>query len=136
MTKHVRTILAALALTAPLAACGGPKTDIGLVDVQRVAANWPKFQNAQNQLAADQQTLAASKQSPAEKQRAAQALQQRYAQVQSEISNDVSEAAKQVAGDKHLKYVLTRQFIGYGGVDITPDVMKVLHIEEKATPKP
>jgi len=32
--------------------------------------------------------------------------------------------------------VLTREGIGYGGVDITPDVEKSLNITEKPTPSP
>jgi hypothetical protein len=35
-----------------------------------------------------------------------------------------------------LKLVLTREGIGYGGVDITSDVEKALNITEKATPTP
>ena len=31
---------------------------------------------------------------------------------------------------------MTREFVGYGGVDITPDVEKKLNITEAATPKP
>ena len=46
------------------------------------------------------------------------------------------DAAQQVATAKNLKYVLTRQYVGYGGVDITPDVEKILNITEKATPSP
>ena len=46
------------------------------------------------------------------------------------------DAAQQVANDKHLRFVFTRQFVGYGGVDITPDVEKILQIVEKATPSP
>jgi Skp family chaperone for outer membrane proteins len=48
----------------------------------------------------------------------------------------VHDAAQQVANDKHLRYVFTRQNVGYGGVDITPDVEKILQIVEKATPSP
>jgi len=48
----------------------------------------------------------------------------------------VRNAANQVASDKHLQYVLTQQYVGYGGVDITPDVEKILQIVEKATPTP
>lgn len=136
MTNALRTLLAAAIGAAALAGCGGQQSDVGLIDVPRIAANWPKFQNAQNQLAADQQALATSRQSPGDKQRAAAAIQQRYAQIQSDITNDMTDAAKQVAAEKHLKYVFTRQYIGYGGLDVTADVEKVLHIEEKATPKP
>ena len=133
-----RFMLAALA--APLlaaAACSvPPKSDIGLVDVQRIVANWPKFQNYENQLNADATAVQRSRISAADKQRQMAQLQQRFASNQTELTNDVRSAATQVAGDRHLKYVLTRQFVGYGGVDITPDVEKLLQIVEKATPGP
>lgn len=109
---------------------------IGLVDVPRIIANWPKFQNYQNQLNADMATIQGSRASDNDKRRQVDALRGRFAQSQNELTGDVAEAAKQVAGDKHLKFVFTRQYVGYGGVDITTDVEKILKIEEKATPKP
>jgi len=71
-----------------------------------------------------------------DKARARAELQQRFTQAQTELSNDVSTAAKQVAADRHLTYVFTRQYVGYGGIDITPDVEKILKIEEKPSPTP
>ncbi len=99
-------------------------------------ANWPKFQNYQNQINNDAATVERSNKSNAEKARLRGALQQRFAQDQTELANDVKGAAQQVAADKGLKMVFTRQFVGYGGVDITPDVEKILKIEEKPSPKP
>jgi Skp family chaperone for outer membrane proteins len=52
------------------------------------------------------------------------------------LTDDVSNAAQQVAKDKGLTYVFTRQYVGYGGVDVTTDIEKILKIEEKATPAP
>jgi Skp family chaperone for outer membrane proteins len=135
------TALRALAVTAALAslcACGknAPSTDIGLVDVQRISQNWPKFQNYQNQLANDAQTIERSRKPDRDKSQARAQLQARFAQAQSELSVDVTAAAKQVAADKHLTYVFTRQYVGYGGVDITADVEKILKIEDKGTPAP
>lgn len=134
----LRTGALALAVVVPaLAGCsGGPKSDIGLIDVQRITANWPKFQNYQNQLTADQIALSRSTQPANEKVRQEQQLEQRYGQAQAELTGEVQDAAKQVAAQKNLKLVMTRQFVGYGGVDITPDIEKVLNISEKATPKP
>jgi Skp family chaperone for outer membrane proteins len=127
----------ATALLASLCSCSSaPKSDIGLVDVQRIMANWPKFQNYQNQLNNDAATVERSNKSSAEKNRLRGALQQRFAQDQTELANDVKGAAQQVAGDKGLKMVFTRQFVGYGGVDITGDVEKILKIEEKPSPAP
>ncbi len=130
--------LVATAALASLCACGNnaSKTDIGLVDVQRISQNWPKFQNYQNQLANDAQTIDRSRKSDRDKAQARAQLQQRFAQAQTELSVDVTAAAKQVAADKHLTYVFTRQYVGFGGVDITADVEKVLKIEDKSTPAP
>ncbi len=63
-------------------------------------------------------------------------LQQRIVSAQRELTDDVSNAAQQVAKDKGLTYVFTRQYVGYGGVDVTTDIEKILKIEEKATPAP
>jgi Skp family chaperone for outer membrane proteins len=138
ITNITLRALAAGAALASLAACGntGSKSDIGLVDVQRISQNWPKFQNYQNQLANDASTIERSRKSDRDKAAARAQLQQRFAQAQTELSVDVTAAAKQVAADKHLTYVFTRQYVGFGGVDITADVEKILKIEDKSTPAP
>jgi Skp family chaperone for outer membrane proteins len=134
--KSYRALVAS-ALLASLCACStGPKGQIGLVDVQRISQNWPKFQNYQNQLANDAQTIERSHRSDRDKAAARAQLQQRFAKAQNELSSDVTTAAKQVAADRHLTYVFTRQYIGYGGIDITPEVEKILKIEDKGTPSP
>jgi len=48
------------------------------------------------------------------------------------VTSDVRAAAEQVANDRHFKLVVTREFTGYGGVDITSDVEKILKITEKS----
>jgi Skp family chaperone for outer membrane proteins len=134
--KSYRALVTA-ALLASLCACSNaPKSQIGLVDVQRISQNWPKFQNYQNQLANDAQTIERSHRSDRDKAAARAQLQQRFAKAQSELSSDVTTAAKQVAADKHLTFVFTRQYIGYGGIDITPEVEKILKIDDKGTPSP
>ena len=135
--KTITRAIPLAVLAASLAACSsGPKSDIGLVDVARITANWPKFLNYQNQLQADVLALQQSKASNADKARQQQQLQARYAQAQAELTGEVQDAAKTVAAQKSLKLVFTREYVGYGGVDITPDVEKILKIDEKATPKP
>jgi len=133
----LRALLATAAL-ASLAACGNnaSQADIGLVDVQRISQNWPKFQNYQNQLANDAQTIERSRRPDRDKAQARAQLQARFTLAQTELSVDVTAAAKQVAADKHLTYVFTRQYVGFGGVDITADVEKILKIEDKSTPAP
>jgi Skp family chaperone for outer membrane proteins len=135
--RIVIAVLAASLLGITACSSKAPDSDsgIGIVDVQRVTSNWPKFLNYQNQLNSDMQALQASKESNAEKQRDLAGLTARFQSSQSELTSDVRNAAQQVATDKHLHAVLTRQYVGYGGVDITPDVEKALQITEK-TPAP
>ncbi len=52
------------------------------------------------------------------------------------LSQQIRDAAAKIAAQDSLKLVLTREGIGYGGVDITKDVEKALNITEKATPTP
>jgi Skp family chaperone for outer membrane proteins len=135
-----RVALAVLVTSvAALTGCHGGTSgggDIGLVDVQRITANWPKFLNYQNQLNADAQAVQQSHDSSAAKAREMQTLQARYQSTQTELTDDVRNAAQQVASTKHLKYIFTQQYVGYGGIDITPDVEKILNITERVTPAP
>ena len=130
-------ILLAAAAAAALAGCsGGSRSPIGLVDVQRLTSNWPKYINYQNQLVADEQAISSSKASVSQKRLQAMQLEKRYAGIQNELVKEVRDAATQVAREKNMKLVVTREFVGYGGTDITPQVEKILGITEKATPSP
>lgn len=133
-----RFVLAALVASfLSLTACSKPPSgDIGLVDVPRLTSNWPKFLNYQNQLNSDMNAIRNSHDSDAGKNRAMQGLQYRFQTNQTELTNNVHDAAQQVANEKHLRFVFTRQFVGYGGVDITPDVEKIMQIVERPTPSP
>lgn len=123
-------------LGAGCSGTGGDSSDVGTVNVARITTNWPKFLNYQNQLTADAQAIDRSGAPESQKARQRTELQRRFARFQEEVSNDVRSAAEQVAGTRHLKLVVTREFVGYGGVDITSDVEKILKITEAATPKP
>jgi Skp family chaperone for outer membrane proteins len=136
MNNRIALAGVALAFLALPACSQPPQSTIGLVDVPRITSNWPKFLNYQNQLNADANAVQQSHASPAEKQRQMAALNARYLAGQTELTNNVRDAAQQVAGDKHLTFVLTQQYVGYGGIDITADVEKVLQITERATPAP
>lgn len=109
---------------------------IGLVDVQRIVANWPEYQGYQNQLYADERSIQSRRESNRRKQGDALALQRKYTQVTDRLSRQIRDAAGRIAAQRQLKLVLTREGIGYGGVDITSDVEKALNITEKATPTP
>ena len=129
--KQILLLLAA----AALAGCG-TRSPIGLVDVQRIVTNWPEYQGYQNQLYADERSIQSRRESTARKERAALALQRKYSSVTDQLSQQIRAAAEKIASQRQLKLVLTREGIGYGGVDITSDVEKALNITEKATPTP
>jgi Skp family chaperone for outer membrane proteins len=129
-----RRILLLCAVTA-LAGCAA-RSPIGLVDVQRIVTNWPEYQGYQNQLYADERSIQSQRESAARKQSAALALQRKYSKVTDQLSQQIRDAAGRIASQRQLKLVLTREGIGYGGVDITGDVEKALNITEKATPTP
>lgn len=131
-----RNVLATAAAVLALAGCAGSQSPVGLVDVQRLTANWPKYLNYQNQLVADEQAIAAERAPAQQKRREALQLEQKYAGIQSKLVKEVRDAATQVAQQQHLRLVLTREFVGYGGTDITAQVEKILGITEKATPSP
>jgi hypothetical protein len=129
--------IATVAAFAAWAGCNaGGTTQVGTVDIARIQTNWPKFLNYQNQLSADAQAIDRSNASDSDKAKQRADLQNKFVTLQNELTGDVRTAAEQVAGDQHLKLVVTREYVGYGGVDITPDVEKILKITETASPKP
>jgi Skp family chaperone for outer membrane proteins len=129
-------VVAGCALVLLTGCATQPKSSVGLIDTARITSNWPKFQNYQNQIAADESAIQRANTSTAQKAQQIAQLQQRYVSAQRELTDDVSNAAQQVAKDKGLTYVLTRQYVGYGGIDITTDIEKILKIDETATPAP
>jgi Skp family chaperone for outer membrane proteins len=114
-----------------LAACSSQSgSQVATVDVTRVSANWPKFINYQNQLAADASALEHARLADRERKRQADLLRRQYDAMQEEVTADVQRAAQQIAAERHFKLVTTHEALGYGGVDITPDVEKLLKITE------
>jgi Skp family chaperone for outer membrane proteins len=111
-------------------------SSIGLVDVQRIVSNWPEYQVYQNQLLTEERSVSSRRESAARRQRDTLALERKYAKITDQLSQQIRDAAGKIASQSQLKLVLTREGIGYGGVDITGDVEKALNITEKATPKP
>lgn len=131
----IRSFVAIVLGAAALAACA-PSSPVGLLDVARIVANWPKYQSFQNQLQSDEQSIAAGKGSNALKAREAAALQAKYGHITAQLTQEIKDAASKVAAQRNLKLVVTREGVGYGGVDITPDVEKAMNITETATPTP
>lgn len=126
----------ALASAALLAGCGGSGSPIGLVDVQRLTANWPQYTDAQNQLVSDERAIQTGKGSTQQKQQQVAQMQKKYTQISNTLVQQVRDAAAKVAQQKNMQLVVTREFVGYGGTDITPDVEKLMGITEKASPSP
>ena len=132
----MKRLFAHMMLLASLAACGARSADqVATVDVARISANWPKFINYQNQLTADADVLERAHMSEQERKRQSDILRKRYDEMQDEVTGDVRRAAEQIAIQRRFKLVTARETLGYGGVDITADVEKVLKITE-ASPKP
>lgn len=132
----VASSAAALLLSSGCARQNAASSEIATVNIARITNNWPKFINYNNQLASDSAAIDRSNAPQAQKAKELADLQARFAQMQNEVTGDVRAAAEQVAKEKNYKLVVTREFVGYGGVDITADVEKILKIEEKATPSP
>ena len=120
--------IAALTVIAGLSGCGHARSTVAFVNVAVLQSTWPKFINYQNQLQANLNAIQSSKLSQADKQRELQQLNQQSARWQVEVTNDVKDAVKQIATDKHYSLVVTRQGVAYGGDDITADVQAALHI--------
>ena len=130
-----KQLLIATLAAAVLAGCAN-SSPIGLVDVNRIVTNWPLYQQYQQQLLIDQQTIAQSKSSQQSKAQQERKLEQKYAGITQQLTEQIRTAASKVAASKNLKLVVTKEGVGYGGVDITPDVEKLMNISEKATPSP
>ncbi|HVR47731.1 MAG TPA: hypothetical protein VMT95_13960 [Candidatus Binatia bacterium] len=124
-----------LTLAVALASCA-PHSSIGLVDVQRIVSNWPEYQGYQTQMFTEERSVSTRRESSARKQRDAFDLQRKYGKITDQLSAQLRDVAGKIAAQRQLKLVLTREGIGYGGVDITADVEKALNITEKASPTP
>ena len=134
-----RFVFAALAASLlGMTACSKPpQSDIGLVDVARLTSNWPKFLNYQNQLNADMAAIKHSNAPEGQKQREMQGAAVPLShQPDRADERRARRGASKSRATSTCACVFTRQFVGYGGVDITPDVEKILKIVEKATPSP
>ncbi len=134
MKKHI--MISAALSAALLAGCGAGTSPVGLIDVQRITANWPQYENANNQMLADERAVQSGRGSPAQKQRQVALMQAKYSAISQQLVGQIKDAAAKVAQQKNLKLVVTREFVGYGGIDITPDVEKAMGITESASPSP
>ncbi len=125
-----------LSLAAAIVAGCANASPIGLVDVNRIVSNWTVYQSFQQRLLQDENSIQASRASAAAKQREAAALQKKYAGITDELTKQIRDAATKVAQQKNLTLVVTKEGVGYGGVDITKDVEKAMNITDTSTPAP
>jgi Skp family chaperone for outer membrane proteins len=132
----VKKQLLLVSLAAAIVAGCANASPVGLVDVNRIVSNWTVYQSFQQQLSQDAQAIQASRASASVKQREAAALQKKYAGITDELTKQIRDAATRVAQQKNLTLVVTKEGVGYGGVDITKDVEKAMNITDKATPAP
>jgi len=129
-------IIPAALAAALLTGCAGGGSPVGLIDVQRITANWPQYENANNQMLADERAVETGRGSRAQKQQQVAQMQAKYSAISQQLVSQIKSAAAKVAQQKNLKLIVTREFVGYGGVDITPDVEKAMGITESATATP
>ena len=127
MKKTIGIIAAIAALTLTACAQSSP---VGLLDVQRLTANWPQYNNVQNQLLADERAIQSAGGSTSQKQKQAAQLQAKYSALSEQLVNQIKAAAAKVAQQKNMKLVVTHEYVGYGGTDITGDVEKEMGITE------
>jgi Skp family chaperone for outer membrane proteins len=132
----VKKQLLLLSLAAAIVAGCANASPIGLVDVNRIVSNWTVYQSFQQQLSQDEGSIQASRASASVKQREALALQKKFATITNELTQQIRDAATKVAQQKNLTLVVTKEGVGYGGVDITKDVEKAMNITDKSTPAP
>lgn len=133
-TTHIAA-LGAAALALCTGACASTHSSVAVVNIATIEQRWPKFINYSRQLQANYYAINESKVSATDKRRALAQWQQQSQRWQDEVTNDVRDAAKQIASDKHYQLVFTKQGT-YGGDDITVDVEKALKIDTSGSPPP
>jgi len=112
-----------------LSGCAHAHATVAVVNIAAIEQRWPKFINYYRQIQANYVAINDSKISPAEKRKALLQWQQQSQRWQDEVSNDVRNVVKDIAGQQHYQLVVTRQGVAYGGDDITTDVEKALKID-------
>ncbi len=120
--------LSCLAVVLCTACSGHSQVAIAEVDVERVVTHWPQMQSQSDELVTERRALAqtANVLDAGARARAQSELDVRTAELQIQISRAVRAAAERIAHDRHIPLVVTRDYVAYGGVDITDDVTKLL----------
>ena len=121
-----------------IAGCTSPSASSGVatVNIERITAHWNKFSDYEHQLREESQRIAALPGTDDDHRAALEALHDKYAALQSEITTDVRQAANKVAQAQGLHLIVTREFVGYGGRDVTSDIERELGVVETPSPAP
>lgn len=118
-----------------LTACSSPPSSgVGSVDIARITSHWVKFSDYQRQLKTESERISAARESEDQRRAQLDVLHTKYEALQSEITTRVRQAADRVAERDGLRLVVTREFVGYGGRDVTDEVEAALGIVETPSP--
>jgi Skp family chaperone for outer membrane proteins len=129
---------AAALLLLTVAACSSQSSNsgVGTVDIARITSHWTKFSDYEHQLTSESQRISASRESDDTRRAQLDALHTKYEALQSDITTQVRQAADKVAQAQGLHLIVTREFVGYGGRDVTSDVENALGVVETPSPAP
>ena len=109
---------------------------VATVNIERITTHWQKFSEYERELREESQRIEATTTNGDDHRLQLEALHNKYAALQSEITLDVRQAANKVADKQGLHLIVTREFVGYGGRDVTQDVEKELGVVETPSPEP
>ncbi len=128
--SHKRIVMSLLAVAVALSfgGCARAHSRVAYVRITELEQTWPKFINYFNQLQANYQAIAASRTSPQEKAKAMAQFQEQERRWNDEVTNEVRQAATDIAKQRNYVLVVTKEGTAYAGDDITADVEKELHI--------
>ncbi len=125
------------ALLLCLAACSSSSNSgVGTVNIERITTHWSKFSDYERQLTEESQRITATQEGDDARRQQLEALHTKYEALQSEITTEVRQAANKVAQAQGLHLIVTREFVGYGGRDVTDDVEAALGVVETPSPAP
>jgi type IV pilus biogenesis protein CpaD/CtpE len=117
--------------------CSSPQNSgVGTVDIARITSHWRKFSDYERQLRTESERIGASQVSEDQRRAQLDILHTKYEAQQNEITTRVRQAADRVAQRAGLRLVVTREFVGYGGRDVTGEVEAALGIVETPSPAP
>lgn len=127
-------ILSMLIISVLVAGCSGRNSAIGIVDMEKVAAESEKVKTLQTQMQdkikaaaeeLDKDRQALSKEEFDKKKTAKDAeLRAESQRMQDELEQAVQKAMAEISKEKSLGAILIKQGVAQGGIDVTDEVIK------------